>query len=129
MEVLWGQPPKTPAPSPSLPFDHALCRWSPAEGAQVFYTRYAMMAACLGFESPTITPTDPTHPTLPSVMPPHNLLVTRQWMLMVPRTAEHVDGMSINSLGYAGALFVRHAGQLAQVRARGPMGMLVAVGR
>ena len=33
---------------------------------------------------------------------PYNLLVTRRWMLAVPRTVERVEGISINALGFAG---------------------------
>jgi ATP adenylyltransferase len=57
---------------------------------------------------------------------PYNLLVTRRWMLAVPRVAECVDGVSINALGFAGSLFVKDGAALAAIRRRGPMAVLCA---
>jgi ATP adenylyltransferase len=58
---------------------------------------------------------------------PYNLLVTRRWMLLVPRAAERVDGISLNALGFAGSLFVRDAQQLATLAQIGPMTALSRV--
>ncbi|QGZ54321.1 ATP adenylyltransferase family protein [Paraburkholderia acidiphila] len=58
---------------------------------------------------------------------PYNLLVTRQWMLVVPRTAECVEGISVNSLGFAGSFFVRNAAQLQTLTQLGPMTALERV--
>lgn len=55
---------------------------------------------------------------------PYNFLVTRRWMLMVPRSREFVEGISINALGYAGGLLVRDEAQMETVRSRGPMDLL-----
>ncbi|MCP3725936.1 DUF4922 domain-containing protein [Paraburkholderia sp. CNPSo 3272] len=52
---------------------------------------------------------------------PYNLLVTRRWMLVVPRTTECVEGISVNSLGFAGSFFVRNAAQLQTLAQLGPM--------
>jgi ATP adenylyltransferase len=60
---------------------------------------------------------------------PYNLLVTRDWMLLVPRSRDAFEGVSINSLAYAGALFVREPHQLEAVRKVGPMAVLTQVGR
>jgi sulfate adenylyltransferase (ADP) / ATP adenylyltransferase len=57
---------------------------------------------------------------------PYNLLLTRRWMLVVPRTTERVEGISVNSLGFAGSLFVRDA---AQRRALVQLGPMAALGR
>jgi ATP adenylyltransferase len=58
---------------------------------------------------------------------PYNLLLRRGWMLLVPRAREHYQGISINSLGYAGSLFVRDAVELRRVEETGPMRILVEV--
>ena len=58
---------------------------------------------------------------------PYNLLVTRRWMMAVPRARERWDGVSVNALGFAGSLLVRDAGELARLRAAGPMRVLAAV--
>ncbi|WP_322043129.1 phosphorylase [Paraburkholderia sp. J67] len=60
---------------------------------------------------------------------PYNLLVTRRWMLVVPRTAERVEGISLNALGFAGSLFVRDAHQLDTLARIGPMTALTRVAR
>jgi ATP adenylyltransferase len=51
---------------------------------------------------------------------PYNLLATRRWMLLVPRERESFEGISINSLGFAGALLARDQRELELLRA-GPM--------
>lgn len=58
---------------------------------------------------------------------PYNLLVTRRWMLVVPRAAERVEGISLNALGFAGSLFVRNAQQLDTLARIGPMTALARV--
>ena len=59
---------------------------------------------------------------------PYNLLVTRRWMLLVPRTQEHFGAISVNALGFAGSLFVRDEAEMDALRAAGPMSALRAVG-
>ena len=51
---------------------------------------------------------------------PYNLLLARDWMWLVPRRRESFDGVSINGLGFAGALLVpdRTAGE--RLRGAGP---------
>lgn len=58
---------------------------------------------------------------------PYNLLLTRKWMLVVPRTREHFGSISINALGFAGSLFVRDGDQLDTLERYGPMNALRAV--
>ncbi|BAN25647.1 ATP adenylyltransferase-like protein [Caballeronia insecticola] len=55
---------------------------------------------------------------------PYNLLVTRRWMLAVPRRVSHVEGVAVNALGFAGSLFVRDDVQRGIVESRGPMKLL-----
>jgi ATP adenylyltransferase len=49
-------------------------------------------------------------------------------MLLVPRSVEQVQGIAVNSLGFAGSLFVRDAQEMETVRAFGPMTLLRRVG-
>ena len=58
---------------------------------------------------------------------PYNLLVTRGWMLLVPRTQEQFGTISVNALGFAGSLFVRDQAEMEALRAAGPMSVLRAV--
>lgn len=58
---------------------------------------------------------------------PYNLLVTENWMMVVPRTQEYFQDISINALGFAGSLFVRDSGQLQKIVDTGPMNVLRSV--
>ena len=58
---------------------------------------------------------------------PYNLLVTRDWMLLVPRAREKIKDISINSLGFAGSLFVFDETALQRVHEIGPMQVLKGV--
>lgn len=59
----------------------------------------------------------------------YNLLATREWMLLVPRSQEAFDSISVNSLGFAGALFVRNSEQMKLLKEHGPMAILTHVAR
>jgi sulfate adenylyltransferase (ADP) / ATP adenylyltransferase len=54
----------------------------------------------------------------------YNLLATREWMLIVPRSQEHFQSISVNSLGFAGALLVRNPAEMEILKAEGPMTIL-----
>jgi len=58
---------------------------------------------------------------------PYNLLVTHEWMLAVPRSRDRFEGISINSLAFAGSFFVRDAKHAHAVAAAGPMSVLKSV--
>jgi ATP adenylyltransferase len=58
---------------------------------------------------------------------PYNMLLTRRWMLVVPRTVEFWHEVSINALGFAGSLLVRNRDELASLRATGPLNVLKSV--
>jgi ATP adenylyltransferase len=58
---------------------------------------------------------------------PYNLVVARGWMLLVPRRLADFESISINSLAFAGALFVRDDEELAKVARLGPMAVLSGV--
>ena len=60
---------------------------------------------------------------------PYNLLATRGWMLLVPRSVEHYGSVSVNALGFAGSLLARDERELELIRERGPLGVLEDVGR
>ncbi|MEM7773057.1 MAG: DUF4922 domain-containing protein [Cyanobacteria bacterium P01_A01_bin.37] len=57
----------------------------------------------------------------------YNLLATRRWMMVVPRTQESYASISVNSLGFAGSLFVKDENQLQILRQTGPMTVLQKV--
>jgi sulfate adenylyltransferase (ADP) / ATP adenylyltransferase len=100
--------------APDLPFLHAYAPMNPAwldpqrDEASSLLACYRSLLRVVGLsvEAPSI---------------PYNLLVTRQSILLIPRSQEFVDGVSINALGFAGALLVKDAAQLAMLRKQGPM--------
>ena len=105
---------------PGLPFLHAYAPMDPAwidqrsDGASALLNRYHSLLRAVGLsvEAPST---------------PYNLLVTRRWLLLVPRSEEYFEGISINALGFAGALLVKDAAQLATLRKQGPMTALQRV--
>ncbi len=58
---------------------------------------------------------------------PYNLLVTRRWMLLIPRSEESMHGIGVNALGFAGAMLARDRRELARLRRLGPMNVLRGV--
>lgn len=58
---------------------------------------------------------------------PYNLLITQKWMLIVPRVQESFASISINSLGFAGSLFVRDRQQIKLLEEITPMEILAKV--
>ncbi len=55
---------------------------------------------------------------------PYCLLLTREWMLVVPRSREFFEDISLNSLAFAGSFFVRDREQLGRLRSAGPFNAL-----
>lgn len=113
----------TAADNPALPWAHAAVAladtaWpDPERAGQAVHAAFRL--ACARLELPCGA--DP--------MPPYNLLVTRDALLLVPRTHEKWHDVSINSLAWAGSLFVRDRVQIDALRAAGPLAVLAAVGR
>jgi len=85
---------------------------------------YAAQLAAIGvldLDAPRAANDEPMQPA------PYNLLVTRRWMLAVPRSRERFGTISVNALGFAGSLFVRDEEEMEDVRDAGPMRVLRAV--
>jgi ATP adenylyltransferase len=102
-----------------LPFRHAFARTggsaSVTGGRLLELYRELLTAAGI---------TGITREGVPHQSAPYNMLVTTDWMLVVPRLRADFAGVSINALGYAGSIFVKNATELARVRETGPMAML-----
>ncbi len=124
MAALFSSAPRAPgvASVSRLPFRHAFS-WGDTQGTitgdRLLETYLALLPAA-GIRG--IAHEGALHQSAP-----YNLLVTREWMLLVPRSREHFDEISINALGYAGSIFVKNAGELARIRETGPMAVLAAV--
>lgn len=105
--------------SPAFPFTHSIARVdqlrdrSVADAAKETEAVYREMVRGWGE---------------PGAPKPYNLLVTREWMLFVPRAREKHGPISVNALGFAGSLLARDESELALIRERGPLGILEDVG-
>lgn len=58
---------------------------------------------------------------------PYNLLITRRWMLLVSRSRECFENISVNALGFVGSLLVRDDRELDTLLRHGPMQILCGV--
>jgi ATP adenylyltransferase len=98
---------------PSLPFRHAFARLAPgqvARPAEMLRT-YRELHAAAGLVEPQ----------------PYNLVITHEWMLVVPRARDRYEGISVNSLAFAGSFFVRDARHAHVIAAAPPMAVLRSV--
>lgn len=59
---------------------------------------------------------------------PYNLLMTPEFLAMIPRSQESYQGIEVNALGFAGGLLVRNPDQLQTLQAIGPFNLLQQVG-
>ncbi|MDH3718637.1 MAG: DUF4922 domain-containing protein, partial [Planctomycetota bacterium] len=107
---------------PALPFRHALAQLptgitdSPDRAALLTRRLYEQLLGHVGLTSTSSEPEDPTAP--------YNLLITRRWMMLVPRTCEAFHSISINALGFAGALLVKDRQQYEILAQHGPLSAL-----
>lgn len=105
------------------PFAHALARLAsetfddPWRAADVTLAHYRQMLRQTGLADLAGAPQQAAY----------NLLVTRAWMLLVPRRLPKVHGIALNALGFAGSLFVRGAARWAWLGRHGPQALLAAV--
>ena len=64
---------------------------------------------------------------VPEASSSYNALLTRRFLMLVPRSSEAAGPVNCNSVAFAGSFFVRSEEELAYVR-RDPLGILAAVG-
>ena len=105
---------------PAFPFVHAIGRLE-ADDTQPLYTSatcllecyHALLSACALDYSQDDCQSQP-----------YNLLATRRWMMIVPRSVESYLGISVNALGFAGSLMARNQDQLRAIQEVGPIKLL-----
>jgi len=107
---------------PSLPFVHAFVQLDPIQtksaqaAATVTLNYYYQMLDSVGLKHDL---------GLNNIQAgAYNLLVTRQWMLLIPRSQESFESIAVNSLGFAGTMFVRNDRQMQILKEWGPMSVL-----
>ena len=105
-----------------FPFRHAIAKldvaWvhSPVESAAEILEFYLTLLKAVGIESRDgMNGKQSGH---------YNLLVTGEWMLVVPRSYEYFQSISVNSLGFAGALLVKNQEQMNIIKEQKPLTIL-----
>lgn len=99
---------------PGLPFVHAfawLMSVSAAPQASDLHALYRTLLAAAGID------------TRPAPRP-YNLLLTRRFMLVIPRRLLQFGAISVNALGFAGSFFVADQKSLELIERTGPMEVL-----
>jgi ATP adenylyltransferase len=116
--------PGTLGASPRLPFGHCLT-WFPegferepkAPGRLLAWYRGHLESVGLAVRRDDRGPR----------VDPYNLLLSRRWMLTVPRSNECFEGISLNALAFAGSLLVRRWAEADLLKRRGCMAALAEV--
>jgi len=99
---------------PEFPFLHAFTTIDLGEIAQVTLEKYHTLLQTVGIK--------PLENNIQSGA--YNLLITRKWMLIIPRKQEEFETISVNSLGFAGALLVKNQQQMQLLKNISPINLL-----
>ncbi|MBW1852605.1 MAG: phosphorylase [Deltaproteobacteria bacterium] len=108
---------------PGLPFVHSFARLDPelvlhtSTASDVVFRLYRNMLEVVGLNRSD-------SPEKSRQSGPYNFLFTREWMLLVPRSEEFFESISVNALGFAGALLVQNEQQMQILREHGCMSAL-----
>ncbi|ACK70109.1 Ap4A phosphorylase II [Gloeothece citriformis PCC 7424] len=108
--------------SPMFPFVHAIAQFnrdwlnSPVEAAEKSLHLYYQLLKTVGLIEDEIKSQKQTAP--------YNLLATREWMMIVPRSLDSFQSISVNSLGFAGALLARNSEQMQLIKELKPLTIL-----
>lgn len=110
---------------PIFPFQHALSRLelqekSIMEAAKITLECYYNLLRAVGLLTGNVESNSKQSGA-------YNLLATREWMLIIPRAQESFESIPINSLGFAGTLFIRNEQQLQILKKYGPLTVLTNV--
>lgn len=115
--------PLTVARHPALAMKHCFVRVECGEGVAVARAGASMHA---GFERACADLG--LAPGAEGLLPPCNLLVSDGWLLLLPRSREHFEGISFSAVCFGGTLYTRHRDQIDAIREVGPLQAMAAVG-
>lgn len=104
---------------PLLSFSHTAARVDPARPADLPERLHTLYLELLGRQKLVASGDSSSAPA-----GPYNLLLTRRWMLLVPRVRESFHGISLNALAFGGALLVKDKDQWDVLRREGPLAAL-----
>lgn len=108
----------------SFPFRHGIASLDlspdspPSQAASQMLMQYHALLNSVGLEVDSHTKKQPGA---------YNFLATRKWMMIVPRSQESFGNIPINSLGFAGSLFVRDQTALDLLKKLTPLTLLTKV--
>ncbi len=105
--------------SPEFPFNHAIAPISPNSSPAQLQQQYYRLLNAVGLLDGT--------PKTETQTGAYNLLATRDWLMVVRRSQEGFAGISLNALGFAGALLVRNSQQLKHLETLTPLALLEKV--
>ncbi|MEM9906597.1 MAG: phosphorylase [Cyanobacteria bacterium P01_D01_bin.44] len=108
-----------------LLFEHAIAPLNLSEGSQSLLTTYQALLKSVSIHTQALGGKQWQGEQTAA----YNLLGTRNWMMVVPRSQESYQAISVNSLGFAGSLLVKNAEKLSQLKEIGPMRLLEKVGK
>jgi ATP adenylyltransferase len=109
---------------PSFEFIHVIAplepNWvqSPVESAQAIVKIYDKLLKTIQYEINS-----------PKQTGDYNLLITREWMMIVPRSQDSFQSIGVNAVGFAGALLVRNTEQLELLKKTRPLNLLKNVAK
>ena len=107
--------PDSPEQLKALPFRHLISKFdhqSPASSAYALYLEMLNLLDILDSEGKP---------------GPYNLLMTSEWLMVIPRTCGRFQSISVNSLGFAGLLLVKNREDYQKLQAATPSQVLKAV--
>lgn len=116
---------------PQFPFKHAVCRLPrqlrEADGQVIGRDLAGMYKRLLAAVHVSGGDHECGHSTSDRDNGHHNVLLSPQWMIVVPRTREGMDGLSGNGLVFAGVFFTKDQQLCDKLAAIGPMNFLIRV--
>lgn len=104
----------------AFPFQHAFTRFNASLSPEMLLNTYQHLLESVGLWHPKIEEKQQTNA--------YNLLLTRDWMLIIPRSQEQFMSIPVNSLGFAGTFFVKNEEQLNRLTEYRPFEILKNVG-
>jgi ATP adenylyltransferase len=108
---------------PDLPYQQLITFFdgienkSAEEIGEIIFNLYCQLLTKLGFN------TKPNQPT-----ENYNLLITKKWLMIIPRSQPEYKSISVNSLGFAGSLLVKNEKELEMLITKQPLYLLKKVG-
>lgn len=101
-----------------IPFPSAVSlAFASSSAAQVAHDGYREALTALGIESDEQG----------EIAAPHNVLLNREWLVIVPRSRAEFQGIPINGMGIAGSFFTRTDEEVGTIQELGPRRILQEV--